>query len=175
MSRLNGATVLGIGNILLRDEGIGVRAVEALTSRYELPEDVTAIDGGTMGLDLLPFLKKGGFLLIIDALKAGKDIGQITRLEDSQVPSFISARLSPHQIGLQELLATAKLIDSEPAKTVMLGIEPGDLSVGLELSPEVASRIDEIVEMAVAELKKAGFTPRLRGIQGEINVPCDSI
>jgi len=117
------ATVVGVGNILLSDEGLGVRAVERLMALYDMPPDVSVIDGGTLGLDLLPFIEGVSLLLIIDALKSGKTPGTITILRGEEVPQFLGVRLSPHQIGIAEVLSTSRLLGIEPKKTIIIGVD----------------------------------------------------
>lgn len=162
MGGLRPVTILGLGNILLGDEGAGVRVVERIAELYDLPEDVSAIDGGTMGLDLLPYLKDGGALLIIDALRAGAVPGTVTKIEGDEVPAFFQTKLSPHQIGIGDLLATASLLDIRPSKTVIFGIEPSDLSTGIDLSPAVAGRVNEVAVMVADELRAMGADVRVR-------------
>lgn len=164
------ATVVGVGNILLSDEGLGVRAVERLLSLYDMPPNVSVIDGGTLGLDLLPFIEGVSLLLIIDALRGGKTPGTITILRGEEVPAFLGVRLSPHQIGIEEVLSTSKLLGIEPKKTIIIGVEPKELGVGLTLSKEIEIRLDEVVKLAIKELRDNGFEPIMKN-----NVPCDTI
>ena len=99
--------ILGIGNILLRDEGIGVHAVNKLKNEYEFPEFVRLIDGGTMGLDLLPFFEGNDKVLIIDAVDFKKEAGTIDIIEGDKIPAFLTSKLSVHQIGLPAMLFVA--------------------------------------------------------------------
>ena len=151
-------TVLGLGNILLGDEGAGVRAVEQLQAKYVIPEDVEVVDGGTAGIDLLPHIRKETALIILDAIKPDKGPGTILRLQGAEVPAFLSAKLSPHQIGLPDLLATADLLDRTPSRLVMYGIEPKSIATGTDLSSEIAGKLDELLELVVRELKEIGIT-----------------
>ena len=150
------ALVLGVGNILMQDEGVGVRAVEWLQARYSLPE-VTMIDGGTMGLDLLHYLEGIDHLLILDAVTNGKAPGDITVLTGSDVPAFLGMKISPHQIGVQDLLATAQLMGYAPPEIVILGVEPDRLNVGLDMSPAVSNKIEPLARLALTQLKKWGY------------------
>ena len=151
------ATVLGLGNILLGDEGVGIRAIERFQERYQVPEYVEVLDGGTSGLDLLPVLRPGSALIIVDAIKPENHPGFMLRLEGIEVPSYLSAKLSPHQIGLPDLLATAELLDRMPSKLVLLGIEPKDLELGVRLSPELEALLDDLAEKVAAELQALGI------------------
>jgi hydrogenase maturation protease len=144
--------VLGVGNILLRDEGLGVRAVERLAAAHLLPEQVCVLDGGTMGLDLLPYLQENETLLMVDAVQAGRPPGTLVRLEGDEILPALALKLSAHQVGLQELLATGRLLGTLPSCIVLWGIEPASLDWGLDLSPPVAARLDELVEAVYREV-----------------------
>jgi hydrogenase maturation protease len=146
--------VLGIGNILLSDEGAGIKAVEELQSRYNFSDAVEIIDGGTMGLELLPYFEERSHILIIDAVKTGNKPGAIVRIEDP--PAFLQKKISPHQIGLSDVLAIAAITDNLPQNVTLFGIEPKQLSTGLDLSTEVARNLSQLVDMVAAELKDIG-------------------
>lgn len=148
--------VLGVGNILLRDEGVGVRAVEALLARHVLPEGVEAIDGGTAGIDLLDLIAGRDHVILVDAVRGGRAPGGLVRLAGDEIPALSRARLSPHQLGLPEVLATLRLLGEAPGGLTLLGMEPADLDGGLDLSPEIAARLGDLVAMIVAELARLG-------------------
>jgi hydrogenase maturation protease len=150
--------VLGLGNILLQDEGLGVRAVDRLMARYRLPPEVQAIDGGVMGLDLLPRLEGTTHLLILDAVQTGQPPGSRVRLEGEAIPTALSLKMSLHQVGLQELLALASFQGTLPPRVVLWGLEPASFEWGLQLSEQIAGQIDALVEAAVAELRDWGVT-----------------
>jgi hydrogenase maturation protease len=150
------ALVLGVGNILVQDEGIGVHALEWLQAHYACP-NVTMIDGGTMGLDLLHYLEGIDHLLILDAIEAGKAPGDITILTGDDVPAFLGTKISPHQIGVQDLLATAQLKGYTPPEVVILGVQPAQLGVGLEMSPVVSAQVEPLARLALVQLKKWGY------------------
>ncbi len=149
--------VLGVGNILLRDEGVGVRVVEALAERYGLPAGVEVVDGGTVGMDLLDILAGCDHLLICDAVQTGALPGSVVKFADAEVPALFQTRYSPHQLGLSEVLATLILMEEAPAAITLIGVVPADLDLGAELSPEVAAVVSEVVERVVAELGMLGF------------------
>mgnify|MGYP006283802143 CR=1 FL=1 len=151
------ALVLGVGNLLLSDEGAGLRVVERLVTTYELPEEVMALDGGTLGLDLLHYLDGVDDLLIVDAVEMGKAAGTILRMEGEEVPSFLSLKMSSHQIGIPDMLFAAKLRDLYPRNVVLWGVQPGSLEVGLELSPPVEAKIDGLVVKVLEELEAWGY------------------
>jgi hydrogenase maturation protease len=150
--------VLGLGNILLRDEGVGVRVIERLLEQYDFPEGVRVMDGGTLGLDLLPFLEEASRLLVIDAVQARKPPGTLVRLVGDEIPIFLDAsKVSPHQEGLQDLLAVAVLKGYLPDEVVFWGAQITSLGVGLDLSEAVAGQVDALAEKVLAELAQWGI------------------
>ena len=151
-----------------------MRVVERLVKTYELPQEVQALDGGTLGLDLLYYLESDDGcpvdnLLIIDAVEMKKEPGTLLRLEGDEVPSFLSIKISPHQVGIPDMLFAAKLKDVYPPNVVLWGVQPGVLDAGLELSPPVAAQVDVLVENAVKELAQWGehLRPRAQPTHGE--------
>ena len=150
------AVVLGIGNTILTDEGVGVRAVEVFQQRYRLPENVVAIDGGTSSMELLDDLSNLDLLVVLDTIVAGKPPGTVIRLAGDDVPVFFRRKLSPHQIGLSDVLASLEFLGTEPKDIVVLGVQPVSLELGMELSPAVAVRVPELVAMAAAEFAARG-------------------
>jgi hydrogenase maturation protease len=155
--------VLGLGNILLQDEGLGVRALERLTARYCLPEEVQAIDGGVMGLDLLPYLEGVTHLVILDAVQTGQPPGTLVRLEGEETPAALAVKMSMHQVGLQELLAVSRFQGHLPPRVVLWGMEPASLEPGLDLSPAVVAQLDDLVQAVVQELREWGMEVVERG------------
>jgi hydrogenase maturation protease len=145
--------ILGVGNLLMSDDGVGVRVIERIDTARSLPEGVQTLDGGTCGLDLLRFLEGVENLIVVDAANLGGVPGEIQRLEGEAVPAFLAQKVSPHEINLPELLFSAKLIGIYPKRVVVLGIQPQSIAVGLEISPPVADKIDELADRALAEVK----------------------
>ena len=161
--------VLGLGNILLRDEGVGVRVIEALAERYHLPAEVEVVDGGTVGMDLLDTLAGCDHLLICDAVQTGAPPGSVVKLADAEAPAGFQTRFSPHQLGLAEVLATLILMEEAPAAVTLIGVVPSDMDLGAELSPEVAAVVDQAVDRLATELWALGFplTPYLSPLRVE--------
>ncbi|RPI49847.1 MAG: hydrogenase maturation protease [Chloroflexi bacterium] len=155
--------VLGAGNLLLSDDGVGIHAIRRLAELADLPEEVQVLDGGTLGLDLLYYLEGVSRLLIVDAVKAGRPPGTLSRLAGEEVPAYFSTKISPHQIALPDLLLAARLRDLYPQEVVVLGLEPASLAVGLELSPDVAAGLDTLVEAVLDQLVRWGVDVRRRG------------
>lgn len=150
--------VLGLGNILLSDEGVGVRIVERLLEKYEFPDEVRVVDGGTLGLKLLPYVEDASRLLVIDAVQAHKPPGALLRLTGDEIPIFLDvSKVSAHQEGLQDLLAVARLKGYLPDEVVLWGVQIESQDVGLELSPSVAAQVDVLVERILKELDRWGI------------------
>lgn len=150
--------VLGVGNTLLEDEAIGVRAVEELQRRYEVPPEVQVIDGGTAGMELLESLEDLDKLIIVDCVRVGQPPATIIRRVDDEVPNFFRMKISPHQIGISDVLAALTLRERFPKRLALIGIQPKSLECGIELTPEVAAVLPEVVRMAVEELRSFGIT-----------------
>jgi hydrogenase maturation protease len=150
------ALVLGVGNVLFEDEGLGVRALERLHARYLLPATVHTLEGGVLSLDLLPYLDLDTPLLIMDAVQTGMPPGHIVRLEGEAIARALGPRLSLHQVGLKELLAVAQLQGTLPPQVVLWGVEPARLGWGTDLSPAVSKALDALVDHVAAELRAWG-------------------
>lgn len=145
--------ILGVGNYILSDDGLSVHVLERLQADHSIPEDIQMIDGGTCGLDLLQYLEGVSNLIIIDAIKTRNGTpGSIIRLDGDQIPAYLSLKISPHDIGLPDLLATAKLRDLYPEKIVVFGIQPASLELGVELSPEVAAKVEDLIQLIQKEV-----------------------
>lgn len=154
--------VLGLGNILLEDEGLGVRALEELLRRYELPADVELLDGGTTGMGLLDQISGREHLIVLDAVNAKQPPGTLVRMSGDQVPVYFGQRATPHQIGLADVLATLTLSDEQPENIVILGMVPGSLELTLNLSSEINARLEDLVEAVCRELAELGYELRVR-------------
>lgn len=144
--------VLGIGNLLLRDEGVGIHVVKALAG-HQFPPDVEVIDGATAGCDLLPLISGADRVVIVDALEGGEPPGAVYRLtpEDfDQEPHEGSVSL--HDIGITDVLKMLKLMEGHLPPVVIVGIEPGKIEVGLELTPEVAASLPFVLELVIKEI-----------------------
>jgi hydrogenase maturation protease len=149
--------VLGVGNILLSDEGVGVRVVERLPLDYHLPPEVKIIDGGTCGMEMLEDLEDLDALILVDAIRGGKPPATPIRLAGDAVPVFFNTKLSPHQIGLSDVLATLELVGKAPKYTTILGIQPVSLALGMALTPEIETRMPELMRMVIDELAMIGL------------------
>ncbi|MFP4035522.1 MAG: hydrogenase maturation protease [Desulfovermiculus sp.] len=152
--------ILGVGNILLSDEGAGVRALELLEDRYTFPPQVELLDGGTSGLELLPALDHRTHVYIIDVVQQ-KDLdpGQIMILDLARSPGYFRQKISPHQLGLSEVLAVAEMSGSLPPNITLLGIRPQSLETGLELTQTIRDGLENIIQFLVDDLTKLDLPP----------------
>jgi hydrogenase maturation protease len=156
--------ILGVGNLLMSDEGVGVHVIQRLVENHQLPEQVQVLDGGTLGMDLLYYLEGVENLLLVDAVEARKEPGTLIRLEGEDVPAFLSIKISPHQLGVPDMLAAAKLKGAYPRRIVLWGIQPERLELGLDLSPKVESQVDTIIENILDQLQAWGHPLTTRPI-----------
>jgi hydrogenase maturation protease len=151
--------VLGLGNILMSDEGVGVRIVEALDGTHDMPDGVEVLDGGTSGMDLLDMVADRDCLIVADAINADGPAGRVIRLQDEQIKMLFETRFSPHQLGLSDLLAALRLVDRAPGRVIVVGVVPENLRLGMELSPSVIDGRDAALRMIVDELDALGVPP----------------
>ncbi len=150
--------VLGVGNILLKDEGVGVRVIEALQNQYSLPDNVRVVDGGTQGLWLLSTLQEADHLIVVDAVLGGGEPGTIYRLTRDDLPKGLRFKQSAHDSDLVEALNLCQLLETEPKTVTVVGIEPADIQpYGVELTEKIAGKLDELVLRVIEELEALGI------------------
>lgn len=142
--------VLGIGNILMRDEGVGVRVIEAMRD-LPMPADVELLDGGTSGVDLVDEVADRTKVIVIDAVKTDGKPGTTFRFGAADLIRDTERALSLHEFGLLETLMAAEHLGCAPKEVVIFGIQPKEVSVGLELSAEVAEALPKVIELVLAE------------------------
>lgn len=144
----------------MTDDGIGVRVVQRLAAGYAFPPGVTILDGGTLGLDLLPRLEGVERLVIVDAVETGGPPGTMVRMTGEEIPAIFETRLSPHQMGLKDLLAVSSLLGVTPPEMVLLGVQPASIEMGTDLSPAVEARLDALAGGVLRELERWGVSAR---------------
>ncbi|HBV88946.1 HyaD/HybD family hydrogenase maturation endopeptidase [Desulfosporosinus sp.] len=143
--------VMGVGNILLSDEGLGVRFLDELT-KLELPENVEVLEGGTAGLELVHLIQDVDFLIIVDALNANAEPGALFRFQPGDLQVIPEQyEVSFHQIGIVEVLAMANVLGQAP-HTLIFGIQPKSLEWGLEVSPEILALFPRLSELVRKEI-----------------------
>lgn len=150
--------IIGMGNVLMQDEGVGVRAVEELENQYIIPAGVKVVDGGTAGMELFEPIRDCDQLIVADAVNTGGAYGTLTRIVNDQIPAFFQTKLSNHQLGLSDLLGLLKLKGEMPDHVAIIGMVPHSLEQKLGLTAEAEAGLDAMVEMLVAELKNLGVT-----------------
>ncbi len=156
--------VLGLGNLLCGDDGAGVVAVARLKSDWDAPDGVAVLDGGTLGLSLLPYMRQARQVILVDAVGADAPVGTLVRVTGDEVGPVAANRLSPHQVGVADLLDGARLLGGFPESITIVGIVPAAIELSVERTPEVEARIDDLVRATVLEAASLGhlFTPKER-------------
>ena len=156
--------ILGLGNVICGDDGVGVAAVERLRREYELPDGVEALDGGTLGVTLLHYAAGADDLLLVDAIRADATAGSLVRLSGDDVAPAVRERLSVHQIGVADLLEGLRLLDAYPRRVRLLGLVPETLELKVGLSPPVEAGLPALVSEVVREAGALGYTLRRRDV-----------
>jgi len=154
--------IIGLGNRLMTDDAVGLEALRAFAERYEVPEEVDLMDGGTLGLDLLVHMEGYPRILVADCVTAGHEPGTLLRVEGADVPRVFSQCLSVHQMGLKDLVAVMELQGRMPEEMAVLGVEPEGIGMGLELSEPVRKTLPRLVEAMAEALRQWGIEPRRR-------------
>ena len=171
--------VLGVGNILYTDEGFGVRVAEELEQKYEFSPNVTIMDGGTLGFKLMGPIIESDYLIIVDiVLNEGKP-GDVFRLLGEDLRKACAFTNSLHQTDLLDTLAQCSLMGEVPEDVILFGVEPVNYhDMSAELTPELAARIPDVMEVVLKEVEKAGgtFAPRteMNASKERIYVPRNS-
>lgn len=170
MTRADGPIlVLGIGNLLLSDEGVGVRVIERLGAGTmadaigaaratavdgSAPVEVALVDGGTLGLDLLPLIDGARALVLVDAVNLRAAPGTVTVVRGGDIHAALGAHLSPHQVGVSDLVAVARLTGQLPDELALVAVQPGSIEVGLELTGPVRAAVDTATRLVVDEIAR---------------------
>ena len=157
--------ILGLGNVLMSDDGFGPYAVRVLEAFYEIPDDVQVIDAGTPGLDLTPYLIDADVVILLDTIKAPGKPGDIHvfQLEDI-LRHPPQPRLSPHDPGIKEALLRVAAAGSGPKEVVLIGVVPDWVATGVSLSSPVRSAVAPALGLALTELERLDLRPRMRAV-----------
>jgi len=161
---------MGLGNTLNKDEGLGVFAVEALKAylnenlKDSLPPDIEFLDGGALGLNLLPWVEESSHLLVLDSMISRVSVpGQVMELAKDEIPLYRNIKMSDHQITFQEVLGLAKFRGKFPENLHLVGAQPVDMSIGYGISPEIEAIMPEIMDRAIRVLTEWGLLPETVG------------
>jgi hydrogenase maturation protease len=149
--------VLGLGNVLLEDDGVGGAAVSLMRERFTAPRGVQVLDGGTLGLSLLPYLDMADAVILVDAVRAEAAPGSLVRLDGDDVAPAVATRLSPHQVGVADLLDGARWLERYPKHVVLLGLVPASMNLAVGLSPQVRAALPVLIDRIVQEADALGF------------------
>jgi hydrogenase maturation protease len=144
--------VLGVGNLVLTDEGVGIHVVHRM-QEMDLPSHVEVLDGGTMGLDLLDDIEGRKKVIIVDTVKGGGPPGTLYRMTVDDIEEMPKSRVSLHDIDMTDVFKLADLFEIEKPEIVIIGVEPKDMqSTSMELSPEVEAKIPKVIELVKKEI-----------------------
>lgn len=146
-------TVVGVGNLVHTDDGLGIHAIQRLQADPRVPKDVALIDGGTFGIDLLAYLHDCERLILLDAADIGQEPGALVRLTGKDLTG-LPGGASVHQLGVADLLATLPLVSDIPREILLLGAQPASTDWGTELTAPVAAALEKIVDAAVEQLQE---------------------
>ena len=150
------ALVLGVGNILMGDEGLGVRVVELFEKGYSLPAEVDCVDGGVAGVALLGYFKDYTNIIIVDAVSSGAAPATIHRFRGAEIKDIPPTATNAHQIGIKELIAISRFEGAHPG-IIFIGIVPQDISFSIGLTPLVEAALPMAAEIIMEELCALGF------------------
>jgi hydrogenase maturation protease len=149
--------ILGVGNVLLKDEGVGVRIIHELEARFDFAPNVRLVDGGVLGLSLMGTMMEADQVIVVDAVRGGDEPGTLYRFDWEAKPEHIQYKDTLHQIDLMETMGTLPLI-GDPPKVTVLGVEYEDIdNWGLELTPKVEKAVEPLLALVVKELAALGF------------------
>ncbi|MCF7825600.1 MAG: HyaD/HybD family hydrogenase maturation endopeptidase [Candidatus Marinimicrobia bacterium] len=144
--------VLGLGNLLLQDEGVGIHALRILQENYLFTPQIELVDGGTSGLDLLQFFRPESKMIMLDAMLFEQSAGSIGRVENEDIHARLNTKTSVHHLGLSDLLAIAKLTDVTPREIVLFGVQPESMELKVELTKTVNDAIPKLMEYVIQQL-----------------------
>jgi hydrogenase maturation protease len=146
--------ILGVGCILFSDEGFGVRVIEKLEEQYDFPENISIVDGGVLGMNLLGVISQADHLIVVDAIRNKGKPGDVYRLYGKQIPERIRAKNSIHQVDFLEALTLCRALDKVP-ETVIVGVEPEDIeTLSVQLTPTIRAKVDPMIHMVLTELDR---------------------
>ena len=150
--------VIGLGNILMEDEGIGVHAIRHLEENYRFKPEIEIVDGGTSGLDLLPFFGPQKSILLIDAVNFNMEPGTVASLKDEAILAQLDPKISLHHLGLSDLISISELTDRKAKKMTLLGIQPKSMeNLDLEMTETIKGVFDKVIRNALRILDEWGI------------------
>ena len=154
--------ILGIGNLLQRDEGVGVHLINQLEKDYSFSPRINLIDGGTMGTDLLPYLEQNDKIIILDAVNFNEPPGFIGVIKNDDILRRLNTKLSIHHLGITDVLSSARLLDIEPSEIYLIGIQPKNIEMGTDLTDEIKQKTSKMIEEAIKKLREWGVNVQIK-------------
>jgi len=155
-------TVLGIGNIILKDEGFGVHIVEKLQQEYSFPEHVQVIDGGTLGMELMNYIIDTDRLIVVDAISGDAEPGTFFRFVNAEVKAYFQEKVSMHELGIQDVLAALEVIDKPVNEVIVMGAQPFIVDAGVGLTKDMEKLVEKTKNLVLEQLKVWQVEPRLK-------------
>ena len=149
--------ILGLGNLLCTDDGVGPQAAQAIAETRIVPEGVQVLDGGTLGLSLLPYIEDAERAILVDAIEIDAPPGTLVRLEGDAVGPAVATHLSVHQVGVSDLIEAARWRGRIPPTLVLIGLVPESTELGVELSPRVQAAMPALITAVLDEARALGF------------------
>ena len=161
--------ILGVGNVLCADDGLGPYAIKVLEAQFEFPEGVEVIDLGTPGLDFTPYLADARIVIVLDTVKGEEAAGTLRLLRDGEIVAKPPpSRMSPHEPGLREALMATEFADSSPEEILLIGVVPESTGQGTKLTDAVRLAVPQVVDAVLAELERLGHSPVQRDPPAEL-------
>lgn len=155
-------TVLGIGNIILKDEGFGVHIIEQLQQEYSFPEHVDVLDGGTLGMELMNYIIGTDKLLVVDAINGNAEPGAFFRFVNAEVKAYFQEKVSMHELGIQDVLAALEVIEKPVKEVIVMGAQPFIVDAGVGLTEDMAALVEKTKNLVLEQLKDWQAVPELK-------------
>ena len=162
-------TILGVGNVILKDEGFGVRVAEYLDHNYTFPDSVQIVDGGTLGIELTQYVTGTNKLLVIDSINGGAEPGTVFRFHNDAIMEHFQDKLSAHEVGIQDVLALLTVTGHKIPDVIVIGAQPFDVEAGVGLSAGMQALLPQIVEQALKDLGNWGIEAQQKESAGDFD------
>ncbi len=146
--------VVGLGNILMGDDGFGVRVIEELEKTENLPGSVTLVQAETAGIAILPHVDDADLIIMVDAVNFDADYGEIRVFSDYDIGADRTPILSMHEAGARDLISVVRLVTSRVPKLLLVGIKPRNISCGVQMSPEVTAGVRKAAGIVLQEIMR---------------------
>ena len=171
MTEVKPVRILGVGNVLCEDDGLGPYAIKVLEAQFEFPEGVEVIDLGTPGLDFTPYLADARMVIVLDTVKGDEPSGTLRLLRDGEIVAKPPpSRMSPHEPGLREALMATEFADSSPEEILLIGVVPESTGHRTKLTEAVRAAVPQVVDSVVMELERLGRPPVRRDPPAELDL-----